>query len=158
MSLRFRSVGISIFDINSRNHEDLQYCGFVRHAHRLVACLVAGVHCLTHGFGLDGAAVDRRKAVFHLQGKLNHDGAVLVGPDLAVFVEDFRRGEDLVFYKERVQRVVNIVNAAEAVALFLILVVLADSRNLCHDCGDALVNKRFPCRCFALHCCGRYGL
>ena len=103
MRLRFRGVGIGILNIKGRYHEYLQYRGFVRHAHCLVACLVAGVHRLTHGFGLNGAAVDCSKAVFHLQGKLNHDGAVLVGPDLAVFVEDFRRGEYLVFYKERVQ-------------------------------------------------------
>ena len=45
------------------------------------------------------------------------------------------------FHKERVQGVVDIINPAEAVALFLILVVFPDGWYFCHDGSDTFVDK-----------------
>src|SRR6185312_10911537 len=99
---------------------------FVRDGHGLVAGLVAAIHALTLGFCAGPRAVFRDEVVAHTQASKGQDGALGVGAFLSALANNFGGHKDAMLGQDRIDRVVNVINAAILEALRLVLLVLTD--------------------------------
>ena len=104
--------------------------------HRFVARLVAAIHPFAFHLGGDAGTIIGPKRVLHPQAGERQDAALTALPFLACLVDDVGGHKHTMLGKHRIERVVNIVNAAILEALLSVFFVLSDGIHLreyfCH--------------------------